>query len=160
MKRLASSKHCFVCGVENEAGLKLALYSEREGHVTGRFVIPEKFQGWPGIAHGGVLAAILDEAAGRTADAEAIPTNFYVTGSLSVKYRHPVKCGIPLIVEAELVKRKGRVVIGKSWIMDESKLVLAEANITYVQVDSNIVKDHSDSADEWVLDQDQENSDD
>jgi len=157
MKRLANSKHCFVCGVENENGLKLILESEKEDHVSGKISISRKFEGWPGIVHGGILAAILDEAAGRTTETEQIPNQTFFTGTLTVHYRHPVHCDTPLLVEAEVVSRRGRVVTTKSRIMDESRLVLAEADIVYVQVQQPIGFDHTSPSDQWVMVPSEEN---
>lgn len=160
MKRLANSKKCFVCGIENTYGLKLVLESEEEGHVSGKITIPARFEGWPGIVHGGVLAAILDEAGGRTTETESFPKQTFLTGTLTAHYRHPVHSETLLFVEAELVRRKGRVVNAKSCIMDESRLVLAEAEVTYVQIIQAPEMNHAEMTDEWVMMPEEENSND
>lgn len=159
MTKLANSKYCFVCGLENKDGLRLMLESTDDGRVTGKFSVPTKFQGWPGIVHGGIIAAILDEAAGRTAT-EQIPKHVYLTGTMNVRYRHPVKCDTPLWVEAEMVHRKGRVVTSKSWILDETKTVLSEAEIVYVQLEEDPGFDHSGRQEAWIIEGDEERSDD
>jgi acyl-coenzyme A thioesterase PaaI-like protein len=155
MTKLANSKYCFVCGLENQDGLKLILESPQAGRVTGRINIPGKFQGWPGIVHGGIIAAILDEAAGRTAT-ETIPNQVYLTGTMNVRYRHPVKCETPLLVEAEMIHRKGRVVTSRSKLLDESRLVLAEAEIVYVQLEQDPGFGHTERQDEWLVEDDEE----
>lgn len=160
MKQLAGSKHCFVCGTENEVGLKLKLMGEGDGKVFAKIIIPRQYAGWPGIVHGGILAAILDEAAGRTVDNDPIPKHLYVTGSLNLRYRHPVHCDTPLIVEAQFVRRNGRVVTSKGWIMDESRQILTEADAVYVEVDADFGRDNNDLEDEWVIFQDEEGSND
>lgn len=159
MTKLANSKYCFVCGLENADGLKLILESPVEGKVTGGISIPEKFQGWPGIVHGGIIAAILDEAAGRTAS-DQIPKLVYLTGTMNVRYRHPVKCNLPILVEAELVKRKGRVVTSRSRIMDESRLILADAEIVYIQIDQDSGFSQNMEQDEWIVESGEETKDD
>jgi acyl-coenzyme A thioesterase PaaI-like protein len=160
MTRLANTRHCFVCGLENQYGLHLVLESQISGHVNGRISIPRKFQGWPGIAHGGIIAAILDEAAGRTVEDKAIPEQAYVTGTLNVRYRQPVKCDIPLIIEAELLKRNGRVVTSKSYLLDEDRHLLAEAEGIFVQVEVEYMAARAELEDEWVPVENEENSDD
>lgn len=160
MTQLANSKYCFICGLENKDGLKLILESPAEGRVVGRFSVSEKYQGWPGIVHGGVIAAVLDEAAGRTPETEPIPKHVYLTGTMKVRYRQPVKCNTPLIVEAEMINRKGRVVTSRSRILDESRTVLAEAENIYVQLEKDYGMDHSGSQDEWILKGDEESSND
>lgn len=159
MTKLANSKYCFVCGLENKDGLKLMLESPAAGQVTGRISVPGKFQGWPGIVHGGIIAAILDEAAGRTAT-EQVPKHVYLTGTMNVRYRHPVKCETPLLVEAEMVSRKGRVVTSRSRLMDETRSVLAEAEIIYVQLEEDPGFDHTGRQDEWIVEGDEERPDD
>ena len=160
MKRLANSKYCFVCGIKNTNGLKLVLESEMEGRVSGKISIPSKFEGWPGIIHGGILSAILDESAGRAIETEVYPKQTFLTGTLTVHFRHPAPSETPLLVEAELVRRKGRVAVAKSTIMDESRLVLAEAEGTFVQLVQEIGIDHTGMKDEWVMVEGEENEND
>jgi len=60
-----NSRHCFVCGLENEYGLKLKFYETAPGEIEVNYIVPERFQGYPGIVHGGITAALVDEALGR-----------------------------------------------------------------------------------------------
>ena len=55
-----SPHHCFACGTLNTNGLGLDLHVER-GRSWVELTYEERFQGWDGIAHGGILATILDE---------------------------------------------------------------------------------------------------
>ena len=54
-----NSKHCFVCGVENDNGLKMTFYTVGDGIVEAEYVVPERFQGYPGVVHGGIIASML-----------------------------------------------------------------------------------------------------
>src|ERR1035437_994551 len=51
---------CFGCGELNEAGLHLQLHLE-PGRCWTELVIPDRFEGWEGIVHGGIISTILDE---------------------------------------------------------------------------------------------------
>ena len=62
-----NSRHCFVCGIQNPFGLQLKFYDNGIDKVWTEYIIPEYFQGYPGVAHGGVIAAMLDEVCSRTA---------------------------------------------------------------------------------------------
>jgi acyl-coenzyme A thioesterase PaaI-like protein len=53
---------CFGCGQANLFGLQLELERVEGGGVAGRFFVKQDHQGPPGYAHGGVIAAALDEA--------------------------------------------------------------------------------------------------
>jgi acyl-coenzyme A thioesterase PaaI-like protein len=102
-----NSKKCFVCGVENLNGLHLKFYEENPGEVTVEYTVPEQFQGYPGVVHGGIVAAMLDEVAGR-AHMGGDPPRFMFTARLDVRYRRNVPVNQPLRiigrvrVEAEL----------------------------------------------------------
>ena len=56
---------CFVCGRDNPIGLHLHFQDNGVDEVTAEFTILPEFQGYPGIAHGGVIMSILDEVGGR-----------------------------------------------------------------------------------------------
>ena len=51
------------------------------GEVRADVVLPEHFHGYPGVAHGGILAALLDEAAVRTALLDGNFDDLMVTAS-------------------------------------------------------------------------------
>jgi hypothetical protein len=58
---------CFACGIENPIGLKLAFYTDQEGHCVARFRPNPEHQGYPGHLHGGLISTLLAEAIGRAA---------------------------------------------------------------------------------------------
>ena len=54
---------CYVCDPENEDGLQVAFFLDEEaGRVTADYTPRITHEGAPGIVHGGVLGAILDDA--------------------------------------------------------------------------------------------------
>ncbi len=69
-------------------------------------MIPAVFAGWPGCAHGGVAAAILDDVLGQVATGAA---GAAATTNLEIEFRRPTPIGRPLQVEARLVSRQGRL---------------------------------------------------
>lgn len=81
--------HCFGCGPLNLEGLRLSFTPGPEGSVA-EFEVPERFQSWAGMVHGGVMALMLDEAVGWAAWHAGHPG---VTGRLAVSYRRPLKLG-------------------------------------------------------------------
>jgi acyl-coenzyme A thioesterase PaaI-like protein len=57
---------CFVCGTANPRGLRLVFtFDERARRVRGRFCLDRFCQGPRGFVHGGIIAAVLDEAMGK-----------------------------------------------------------------------------------------------
>ena len=77
--------------------------------------IDPRFQGWEGIAHGGILATLLDEVmAWATASREA----FGFTARLSIEYRRPVPVGVPIRAEGRIVDARRRVLRAAASIVD------------------------------------------
>jgi acyl-coenzyme A thioesterase PaaI-like protein len=124
-----NSKHCFICGLENPVGLKLKIYQVEPGVIETNFTAPEHYQGYPGVLHGGIVAAILDEISGRAHMGEdpAAP-RFLFTGKLEVIYRKNVPIGKPLRIVGKAGKQRERAVEGWAGIYDEQGRLLAEAN--------------------------------
>src|SRR3989442_9820873 len=95
---------CFGCGDRNPEGLHIDF--EIEGtRVGGRFRPRDTHQGWPGLAHGGVAAAVLDEAMGWAMYAAGA---WAMTARMEVKYRRPLPLGEELLVSAEGTRDRGR----------------------------------------------------
>ena len=102
-----NSKHCFVCGVENHRGLRLAFYHDESGTVFAEATVPDQFQGYPGTVHGGVVAALLDEVATRAAMVED-SNEFKVTARMTLRYRKRVPTGEPLQMIGWIEREGGR----------------------------------------------------
>ena len=60
------SAFCYGCGDRNAAGLHVRVTAGEGVRVTAQFNVDELHEGAPGLAHGGVLAAALDEVLGET----------------------------------------------------------------------------------------------
>jgi uncharacterized protein (TIGR00369 family) len=106
--RQPSSRTCFVCGRDNPLGLSARWESDVEkGEVRATLTIPEQFNGFPGIVHGGVLSALLDEAAVRTALLDGGFDDLMVTAKLEVAFRRPTPTRTPVTVVGRLVQRQG-----------------------------------------------------
>lgn len=128
-----NSRHCFVCGIENPVGLHLAFYSTDANEVVAEVTIPDGYQGYPGVVHGGILASMLDEAAGRAVMGGDI-WRLMVTARLSVRYRKPVPIGQPLRLVGRLERRHGRLAKAHSEIQLPDGTVGAEAEALLADV--------------------------
>ncbi len=133
-----NSHHCFVCGVQNPYGLHLKFYEEQPGEVSAEYTVPEHYQGYPGVTHGGVVAAMLDEVAGR-AHMGGDPPRFMFTARLSIRYRKNVPTGQPLRLIGHAGESRGRTATAKSEIYDQAGNLLAEAEALMVDVPEEVV---------------------
>ena len=93
---------CFGCSPSNPSGLGLR-FRRDGGHVRTRYAIPDRFHGAPGVAHGGIVATLLDEIS--CAAAVFVGDRFVVTGELVVRYERPVPVETPLDLDAEIVSQ-------------------------------------------------------
>jgi len=129
-ERFAFEPHnCFACGTLNTGGLHLDLHVDGERCWTD-LEIPERFQGWDEIAHGGIVATILDEVmAWSLVDADS----WGLTARLTVAFKRPVPLGRPIHVEGWITESRRRVVTTAGRMVDGgSGEVLATAEALYV----------------------------
>ncbi|HVD09448.1 MAG TPA: PaaI family thioesterase [Gaiellaceae bacterium] len=99
--------------------------------LEARHVFHESFQGAPGIVHGGIVAAVLDEACGQVARLATSPA---VTSRLEIRYLAPVPVDQELKVGAEIVESGGRSAVAEATIQDDSGFLLAHARAECVHV--------------------------
>ena len=129
-ERFAFEPHnCFACGTLNTGGLHLDLHVDGERCWTD-LEIPERFQGWDQIAHGGIVATILDEVmAWSLVDAD----NWGLTARLSVAFKRPVPLGRPIHAEGWITESRRRVVTTAGrMVAGGTGEVLATAEALYV----------------------------
>lgn len=90
MRLLPHHPPCFVCGRENPAGLQITFFRD-DDLVVAFFEMPDGYSSFPGLAHGGALSSIIDEAMGRVVG--SINHMLVVTGDLSVRFHQPLPVG-------------------------------------------------------------------
>lgn len=134
-----SSKNCFVCGVSNPCGLHLRFFDVEPGVVISEVILPEKFEGYPGVVHGGIIAAMLDEAAGRSQMGKENP-RFMYTARLEIRYRKNVPVGKPLTLVGRAGESKRRTAKATSAIYDADHNLLAEADALMVDIPEEVIK--------------------
>lgn len=148
MRKLPGSRNCFVCGRQNPKSLRLEFFYDDEAAIVQADVeLDESHEGFPGVMHGGVIAAMLDEAAGRAWGDE--PDRFMVTSELKIRYRKPTPVGQKLQLKAWPSKRKGRVSWSHSELRDQSLEILAEADAVFVDIPPAQVEAMRSEADGW-----------
>jgi acyl-coenzyme A thioesterase PaaI-like protein len=130
--RIVHHDLCFGCGQANLFGLQLELERSGDG-VQGRFFVKQDHQGPPGYAHGGVLAAALDEAMALLVFERG---TFAVTGRLEVDLLAPAPVGAFVQVSARLESEGERVLELSSDAAGEDGGRLAAARGTFVRVRS------------------------
>jgi uncharacterized protein (TIGR00369 family) len=120
---------CFACGELNEHGLRLELHTDAGGCRTSLTLDP-RFQGWEGVAHGGILCTILDEVMAWSVIGRG---TWGVTARMAVEFRRPVPVGRAIRAEGEVGEASRRLFRTVGRILDdETGEILATAEGTYV----------------------------
>ena len=93
---------CFVCSPDCGLGMRFSL--QPDDSVADQYTFDRSLEGYPGVVHGGIVAAALD---GAMTNWLLIHNHPAVTAELKVRYRHPVASQMPAYVRARLVERSG-----------------------------------------------------
>jgi uncharacterized protein (TIGR00369 family) len=122
---LIDDNYCFACGSKNSDGLKLKFtYSDDNSKAETTYIPPEKFQGWKGIVHGGIITTLLDEVMAKAA---IIKGYHILTGEITVRFKNPAKTLEPLRCEAEIEEVKKKLLYVKGTAYNKDDEVVAEA---------------------------------
>lgn len=100
------------------------------------YTVPDKFCGWKGVVHGGIIATMLDELA-AWACTEA--GSNAVTAELSVRFRRPVSTGQKVRGYGRVVEEHGRLLLAESRLVDEQGTVLADARAKMMKVEAQVI---------------------
>lgn len=120
---------CFACGPENETGLRLRFDRNGDDGVVAVTELRPEFQGWQGIAHGGIALALLDEAMAHAAGAAG---HRGVTATMNARFRKPVPLGVPLRIEGRVKWMRSNVLELQAKVIDASGAVLVEGEGRFV----------------------------
>jgi len=121
--------NCFACGSLNAHGLQLELHAEADTCWT-ELALDPRFEGWEGIAHGGIVCTILDEVmAWALVDHDV----WGLTARMQVEFKRPVPIGRPIRAEGRVTETRRRIVTASGRIIDAGTgQVLATSEATYV----------------------------
>ena len=126
-------KWCFGCGVDHPTGLHMQVTAGEGLTAEGVFTVTENHQGAPGLAHGGLLSAAIDEVLGSLNWLLGVPA---VTGRLECDFRKPVPVGTTLYIHASIESMHGRKVYtrAQAHMFDPDGPIAIDATALFVQV--------------------------
>lgn len=119
---LIDDSYCFICGEKNPKGLNLS-FTEIENGVFAEFVLDKEYQGYKEIVHGGLIAALLDEAMVKAANLKGYQA---VTAEMIVRFKNPLMIGQKARVEGRILKESKRLLRVKA-TMSRDNITIAEA---------------------------------
>jgi len=129
-ERRRAARGCFGCGDLNPKGLKLAFRFE-DGVAVAEFDPEPSHQGYPGLMHGGVVAAVLDEAMGWAIYGQGI---WAMTARMQLRFRRSVPLARRLRVSARITKQRLGLVEARAELCDADGKLLAEGEGSFLRV--------------------------
>jgi len=103
-----SSRGCFLCGRDNPVSLRVTWFNHPEiRQVRATVTVPDTHCSYPGVVHGGVVAALLDETAGRAVMGDGDFERLMVSVKLEVEYRRVTPTNEPLMLVGWVVQDNG-----------------------------------------------------
>jgi uncharacterized protein (TIGR00369 family) len=122
---------CFGCAPDHPIGFRLTF--ERDGEdVLTRFVPSDRYQGPPGVMHGGLVMALADEIGAWAVIAKT--GKFGFTASIEAKIKKPIRIGVELIGRGRLVRDARRVMTSAVAIEQAGELAF-EAELRFAVLD-------------------------
>jgi acyl-coenzyme A thioesterase PaaI-like protein len=149
-RRQPNSRMCFVCGMRNPIGLKIIFEGDGE-RVWANFTAKEEHQGYPGVLHGGITFALLDEVIGRAAMELDESSPWMMTAKAGMRYRKPVPIGEELTLVGQITRVRSRAVEGTGEIRLSDGSVAVEATAMYVKVPASLAERMKERMDEEML---------
>lgn len=119
---LTDDSYCFICGEKNPKGLNLS-FTETDNGVSAVFILKKEYQGYKGIIHGGLIAAILDEAMIKAANQKGYNA---VTAEMTIRFRSPLMTNQKAWVDGKVLKESRKVLKATASLKREG-VIIAEA---------------------------------
>jgi acyl-coenzyme A thioesterase PaaI-like protein len=142
---------CFICGRLNPHGLHMNFFDNGVDEVYADYTVPVAYEGYPGLVHGGIVAAMLDEVVGRVAMIDD-HHHFMMTVRLELKYRRPVPVETPLHLVGRVERLRGRLgkAVGELFLPDG--ILAVEASLTLADLPPDFLAGADPAAFGWRVD--------
>ncbi len=131
--KISDNHYCFICGSDNPVGFKTPIdVNAKTRSASCTVTVAPEFQGWAGMVHGGIIAALLDEVC---AYAGMTVAKTVVTGELKTRYRKPVPIAQQITATAHVVSQVRRTVLVEAQLTSQGD-VLASAEAKMIVMPS------------------------
>ena len=130
IEELRRGEKSFGNGQDNPDGMRLKFEVTPEKAET-ILHVEAKFQGWPGVCHGGIVATALDEAMGHSVSGAT--GSYSMSAELEVFYLAPVPTMRDLKLTGRVESIDGRKVVTSGEIKQDD-VILAHARGLYITV--------------------------
>ena len=124
---------CFVCGPENNIGLKLKF--RLDGDICRSEFTPKvEHCGYDDVTHGGIIFSVLDDVMANWIYLKGIRA---YTAKCDIRYKDNLKIGTKVNVEGQCIKRRNRL------ILMEGKMVREDTGDTVAETQASFMIDNT-----------------
>jgi len=128
---LIDNRNCFACGEKNPIGLRMSFRLNENDEIESEYVPDDRFQGFQGILHGGIMSVLLDEMMVNLA--WKLGHNA-VSAELRVRLKRPAKIGEKLFLKGRIDSIERRIVRTSAEARDADGMLLAEADAVCIKI--------------------------
>jgi acyl-coenzyme A thioesterase PaaI-like protein len=126
VKQLPKTRSCFCCGESNPLGFRFDL-AQSGDVVETRFSFKPEYCGFPGVVHGGLITAALDELMAWAVGISA--GRFAYAAEINVRFLQPVAPGVSVLGRGRLVENKrNRLFLPEAEILSDDGAVIHAAS--------------------------------
>lgn len=150
-KKQNNSHMCFVCGIDNHAGLHTKFYELDHSFMLGIFQGDHIHQSYPSRMHGGIITALLDETIGRSIQISE-PDTFGVTYDLTIRFLKPVPLHQTLYAIGKITHDHRKLFFGEGYVCTNNGDILATCQAKYMKQDVKkmISEDQQFLEEQWI----------
>lgn len=134
MEEIIKYRGCFVCGDENPHGLRIPFHYH-DGQAVAEYVADDKFQGYKGIFHGGMVSTLLDEIMAKAVLAQK---RYCMTVEMSVRFKKAIPVGTHLRLRARVASSRGRLYETVGELIGLDDVVYATATGKYLEASTKV----------------------
>lgn len=153
VRKQHSSKMCFVCGENNDFGLRAKFFETDNNELIALINPCEQHQGYPGRMHGGIAATILDEIIARSISNGKVEQLWGVTLELKTRFRKPVPLGQELKVVGRVTNEGTRSFEGTGEILLPNGEIAVSAEGKYIKLTADKISNDQFVTEEWFISQ-------
>jgi acyl-coenzyme A thioesterase PaaI-like protein len=120
---------CYVCGQGNKDGLRIPFHQDGPHGAKAQYLSRVEHDGWPGVLHGGITFALMDEALAWALFFQGIRG---VTARAETSFKRPIRTGTPLVIRGWTVSRRRQLITARAEIrtQEAASELMAEMEAT------------------------------
>ena len=123
-------EYCFVCGEKNERGMKIKFRYENNEAVA-EYKVPEYFQGYENIIHGGIISTLLDEVMAKIILFNNITA---LTRKIEVEFLKPLTVNSHIVIRGKINEKRKKLIKTTSEISANGETI-ARAKALFFEIE-------------------------